>query len=145
MLKITLIILATLAFLGLGIIVVRFGRSKKRKKIESTFSGRIGLTTEQFYNRFFKEQGVPFPIVEGVKKILSEQLDADMSRLIDEDDFSTNLSFFWDFDSMADVEIICALEKKFGIKITDNEAENTHTVKDIVNLVVRKVTANNPP
>jgi acyl carrier protein len=62
-----------------------------------------------------------------------------MSCLHDEDDFSKNLNFFWEFDSLADVEIISALEKKFGVNITDEEAENAHTVNDIVNLVARKV------
>lgn len=137
--------LVIFAVLGLSGLNIWLEKSKKKKQVESTFSGRADLTTEQFYDRFFKAQGVPFFIVEGVKKVLAEQLGADMSRLIDEDDFSTNLSFFWDFDSMADVEIICALEKAFGIKITDNEAENTHTVKDIVSLVTRKITTKHPP
>lgn len=128
--------LGVLKFLGN---IICFERSKKNNLIESAFSGRAHLTTEDFYSRFFKTQGVPFHIVEGVRRILSEQLDADMSRLHDEDDFSKNLDFFWEFDSMADVEIICALEKEFGINITDEEAENTHTVKDIVLLVARKV------
>jgi acyl carrier protein len=62
-----------------------------------------------------------------------------MSQLISEDDFSQNLSFLWAWDSMADVEIVNQLEEKFHIKITDNEAEQAHTVKDIVLLVSRKV------
>jgi acyl carrier protein len=61
-----------------------------------------------------------------------------MSRLNLDDDFSQNLSFFWDYDSMANVEIICSLEEKFKIKILDKEAEETKTVNDIVNLVARK-------
>jgi acyl carrier protein len=64
-----------------------------------------------------------------------------MSRLADNDDFSKNLSFFWDFDSMADVEIVCALEEKFGIKISDEEAEKAHTISEIVNLVYSKIGA----
>lgn len=125
----------------LGILAIRYETIRKNKKIAAAFSGRERLSEEQFYERFFQDQGMPFCIVAGVKKILAEQLEADMSRLIDEDDFSKNLRFFWDFDSMADVEIISALEKEFSIKISDAEAENTHTVKDIVKLVARKLEA----
>ncbi len=75
----------------------------------------------------------------GVKKLLEEQLDADLSRMVDSDDFSKNLSFFWNFDSMADVEVVCALEQKFKIKITDEEATNAQTVREIIELVWRKV------
>lgn len=45
---------------------------------------------------------------------------------------------------MADVEIICALEKEFAINITDSEAENTHTIKAIIQLVANKVKLNDP-
>ena len=78
----------------------------------------------------------------GVKKVLEAQLDTDLSRMVDSDDFSNNLSFFWDFDSMADVEVVCALEQEFKIKITDEEAENSQTVREIVELVWRKVKEN---
>ncbi len=62
-----------------------------------------------------------------------------MSRLRAEDDFSKNLSFFWDFDSMANVEIVLAIEEHFQIKIADPEAENTHTVSELVQLVSSKI------
>jgi acyl carrier protein len=62
-----------------------------------------------------------------------------MSCLRSEDDFSRNLGFFWDFDSMAGVEIILALEERFQIKITDAEAEKTHTVSELVQLISGKV------
>lgn len=81
-------------------------------------------------------------MVVGVGTILEEQLSADLSRLRDTDDLSKNLAFFWDFDSLADVEIVCALEERFGIKISDEEAERTKTVADIVHLVQTKLTNN---
>ncbi len=134
--KITLFIVALIL---LGILFNRYEILRKNKKIETAFLGRERLSTEQFYEHFFKDQGIPFHIIEEIRKILSEQLDVDVSRLNDEDDFSKNLSFFWDFDSMADVELICALEEKFGIKISASEAENTRTIRDIVNLVFGKM------
>ncbi len=64
-----------------------------------------------------------------------------MSCLLTEDDFSQNLSFFWDFDSMANVEIVIAIEQHFQVKIADAEAEKTHTVSELVELVSSKVGA----
>ena len=63
----------------------------------------------------------------------------DLSRLQSSDDFSTNLSFLWDFDSLANVEIVSSLENRFGIKISDEEAVAAHTVADLVALVSGKV------
>ena len=114
-------------------------RKEKEEAIENAFRGREKYSAEQFYNKYFKEQGVPAYIVHGVKEVLEDNLDADLSRLIDEDDFSKNLNFFWEFDSMADVEVIIMLEEKFNIIIKDSEAEQTLTVKDMVYLVWEKV------
>ncbi len=133
----------TILFIVVAILIViwaiRYETIKKNKKIAAVFSGRDRHSIEQFYERFFQDQEIPFYIVQAVIRILAEQLDTDMSRLKDEDDFSKNLSFIWDFDSMADVEIICALEKEFGITISDSEAKNIQTVKDIIHLVTKKI------
>ena len=112
----------------------------KRKKVEleSIFLGRESLSNEEFYEKYFKSYNIPSHIVYGVKRILEEQLDTDLSKLQAEDDFSTNLSVFFALDSMADVEIVLALEEEFDIKISDKEAEETHTIRDIVNLVQHK-------
>jgi len=122
---------------------IRYESEQRRKKIEEAFVGRKPLDPEKFYITYFMKKGVSLEVVEGVRKILEEQLYADMSRLTAEDDFSKNLSFFWDYDSMADVEIVCAIEEHFGITISDSEAEKAHTVRDIVNLVSAKVEKEN--
>ena len=128
-------IVAATAVVGLG---WRESRSKE-KKVQEAFAGRESLTPEAFYDRYFLGMGVAPEIVSGIRKILEEELGADMSRLRAEDDFSKNLSFFWDFDSMADVELVLAIEEYFQIKITDPEAEKTNTVSELVQLVSSKV------
>lgn len=85
--------------------------------------------------------GVPKDVVAGVREVLQEQLNADLSKLSAEDDFSKNLRFFWDYDSMADVAVIDGLEKRFDIRIEDQEAVDAKSVRDIVNLVTRKIQA----
>ena len=127
---------------GIAIFAVVLSRSETRqrnRKLEAVFSGRERLAVDQFYERYFKTNGVLLRVVAGVRKILEEQLLADMSRLTDTDDFSKNLNFFFDFDSMADVEIVCALEKEFVINISDDEARKTKTINEIVQLVYRKL------
>ncbi|MFP3755811.1 Acyl carrier protein [compost metagenome] len=118
--------------------VRRESRAKERK-ISEAFAGRESLPSEALYDRYFLGLGIKPEVVLGIRKILEEQLGADMSRLRAEDDFSQNLSFFWDFDSMASIEIVLALEAHFQIRIADTEAEKTRTVSELVQLVSAKV------
>ncbi len=107
--------------------------------LEATFKDREPLSTNEFYNQYYKEKEIPFHVVNGVKHILETELGADLSRLSNKDDFAQNLSFFWDFDSLADVSIVISLEKFFSIKIEDSEAESMHTIDDIVYFVTNKL------
>lgn len=112
---------------------------KRKRVIENSFAGREALDEMTFYERYFQAQGVPFFIVLKVRKILEETLEADLSRLRAEDDFTKNLSYFFQYDSWASIEIVERLEEEFAIKITDAEAARTHTVEEIINLVWLKL------
>jgi len=130
--------------IGLAIFVSLFlyfaiENNKNKKKLNNLFLGRESLTNEEFYEKYFKSNNTPDNIVYGVKRILEKELDTDLSKLQAEDDFSTNLSVFFALDSMADVEIVLSIEKEFNIIITDKEAEETHTIRDIINLIERKI------
>ncbi len=131
--------LGAIALVGFVVWSIRSESCAKEKKVQETFADRESLTPEAFYDRYFLDLGITPEVVVGIRKILEEQLGADMSRLRAEDDFSKNLSFFWDFDSMANVEIVLAIEKHFQIKIADPEAEKIHTVSELVRLVSSKV------
>jgi acyl carrier protein len=96
---------------------------QKRKRIQSAFKDRDALSVKAFYEKYYLAKDVSLNTVKGVRKVLEEQLGCDLSQLSSGDDFSNNLSFFWDFDSMASVEIVMALEEHFSIKIEDLEAE----------------------
>jgi acyl carrier protein len=132
-----LILLALLALIGIPLSLWE-GRKKKRK-LEEAFAEREPLAEHAFYEKYFRARGVPADIVLKVQRILGDELNADLSRLSAGDDFSRNLSFFWEYDSMADVEIVMRLEEEFGIKIADAEAERARTVEDIVDLVWGKL------
>ena len=132
-------ILWIIAFVIVGYLFTIFETKRKQKKIENTFKGRELLSPEAFYEKFYRDKDIAIETVKGVRKVLEEQLDCDLSQLSSEDDFSENLSFFWDFDSMASVEIVMALEEEFSVKIEDSEAEKAHTINDIIMLVSSKV------
>lgn len=128
-------------FLLISVFLATRENGRKQKAIENAFADREILSPERFHDRYFAD--IPKPIVFGVREVLEQYLDTDLSRVQDRDDFSENLQFFWDFDSMADIEIVMALEKRFGIHIEDSEAEEAKSVRDIVLLIQRKLTDQN--
>lgn len=113
--------------------------STRKTLIQNAFDGRVSATEADSYRRFFRLAGVPDAVACGVKQVLEDVLDADLSSLRAEDDFSTNLGFFFERDSMADVEIVVELEKRFNIRIADSEAANVSTIEEIVFLVWSKL------
>lgn len=114
-------------------------RRAKRRKLEQVFADRQVLDERAFYEKYFQERGVPFFVVSKLRNCLEHELDADLSRLTAADDFKKNLSFFWEYDSLAGVNIVFRLEEEFDIKITDSEAESVTTIDDLVSLVWSKV------
>jgi acyl carrier protein len=113
---------------------------EKQERLEHVFGGRQPLDDSQLWENFFKREGVALDTVTRVRRILSEILEADLLRIHDTDDFSKELAFFWDLDSLVDVEIVQALEQEFHITITDAEAVAMKTLRDIVLGVHAKLT-----
>ena len=70
-------------------------------------------------------------IIEKVKAVIVEQLN------VEEDDVTEDASFVDDLgaDSLDIVELVMALEDKFGISIPDEEAENIKTVGNAVEFI----------
>ena len=127
-----------LALLGLvGVLIAAELWPKLRMR--RAFQGRTPLTAEEFYAQYFRFLGVSPGVAIGVREALSEALDSDLSRIADEDDFSKNISFFYAMDSLADVNLVTALEEQFGIEISDVEWSKVGTVKEIVLMVDQKV------
>jgi acyl carrier protein len=70
--------------------------------------------------------------IETVKKILSTKVD--VSKLKEEDSL-TSLGL----DSLDLVEIMLQIEDELGVEFTSDEIANLSTLKDVVNLIERKV------
>ena len=114
-------------------------RKQKQQKVGDVFAGREPLDDRQLWERYFRQSGVAPETVAKIRQIFSTKLEADLSRIRDTEHFSKELAFFWDFDSLADVELVQALEEQFGITITDAEAEAMKTFRDIVLKVHAKI------
>lgn len=71
-----------------------------------------------------------------VKKIIVEQLGVDGSQVTPEAHFIDDLGA----DSLDTVELIMALEEKFGIEVPDEDAEKLTTVGAAVEYIEKKVT-----
>lgn len=63
-------------------------------------------------------------IEESVKKVIAEQLNVDESKVVPNANFIDDLGA----DSLDTVELVMALEEKFGIEIPEEEAQKITTV-----------------
>ncbi|BCD62865.1 MULTISPECIES: acyl carrier protein [Nitratiruptor] len=70
-------------------------------------------------------------IFEQVKEVVVEQLNANPDEVKPESRFVEDLGA----DSLDVVELVMALEEKFGIEIPDEDAEKIQTVEDAVKYI----------
>jgi len=71
-------------------------------------------------------------VFERVKDVLTEQLGVDEAEITEEASFQEDL----DADSLDLVELIMELEDQFGLKISDEDAQQISTVGQAVDYVV---------
>jgi acyl carrier protein len=73
-----------------------------------------------------------------VKKIIAEQLSVEESKVVPEASFVEDLGA----DSLDTVELVMALEDKFGTDIPDEEAQTITTVQKAIDYIMEKTTVN---
>lgn len=134
-----LIISAIVIVPVLIIILDRKTREQEQKKIDDFNKDRENLSPEAFYEKYFKSKGVSKEIVIGIRKIIEEIFNFDLSGLKKNDELFKELKFLFDSDSMADVEMTIAIEEKFNIKIADADVQTIKTIDYLVMLVDKKV------
>jgi acyl carrier protein len=74
-------------------------------------------------------------IFEKVKKIVTEQLSVEASKVTPQAHFANDLNA----DSLDTVELVMALEEEFDIEIPDEAAEQITTVQEAVDYINNKV------
>jgi acyl carrier protein len=107
-------------------------------EIVKMFKGRESLSPREFYEKYYGDRDISEYVVVNIIKILETTLETELSRLTPSDDLSENLRYLFEFDSMADVDIVESVERRFAIKISDTEAENINTINDLVLFVSSK-------
>ncbi len=70
-------------------------------------------------------------ILERVRKIVIEHLDADPEKVTEKASFIDDLGA----DSLDNVELVMAFEEEFGVEIPDDAAEKITTVKDAIDYI----------
>ncbi len=71
---------------------------------------------------------------EDIRAIVAEQLGVVEDKVTPEASFANDLGA----DSLDTVELVMALEEKFGVEIPDEEAEKIVTVQDALNFINNK-------
>jgi acyl carrier protein len=121
-------------------LLIKKDDKNREAEINKIFEGRNKLTPDEFYEKYYSDKGIPKYIIIDILKLLEAELETDLSRIMPDDDFSKNLRYLFEFDSMADVEIIESIENKFSLNISDTEAESIKTINDLVFFVNNRVT-----
>ncbi len=76
-------------------------------------------------------------VLERVRKIVIDHLDADPDKVTEKASFIDDL----EADSLDIVELVMAFEEEFDIEIPDDSAEHILTVGDAVNYIDEKLKA----
>jgi len=70
-------------------------------------------------------------LTDKIKKVIAEKLSVDLVEVVPEAHFVDDLGA----DSLDLVELIMSMEEEFDIEISDEDAENLATVKDVMDYV----------
>jgi len=102
----------------------------------STSIGERFLANYDHYSRLARQKQIPKEkiIYNSVREIISKQLNISEDKI----DHHTNFAEDLGADSLDCVELIMEIEDQYAISITDDDAENMLTVKDVVDYLMKQ-------
>jgi len=114
-------------------------RLEEPRKTSFGRSHQIATTTATAAERGRRTRGLErmSDILERVRKIVIEHLDADPEKVTEKASFIDDLGA----DSLDNVELVMAFEEEFDIEIPDDAAEHIQTVGDAVKFIAEKLGA----
>ncbi len=117
-----------------------FDSDKKDKlKLAELFSNRAVRSDEDYDRTFFKNSSIDKDVVTQVRRVFIEQLGENYDLLEPDDDWTADYLVIWNLDSFGYVELMMALEEEFEIKISDAEAAEMRSLRDITEMVSAKL------
>ena len=108
---------------------------------EKVFAGRVALSDDEFFELHFVDGSVLKEVAIGVRRVFVEHVPLDMRRLAPDDNFARELQFVWSYDSLADVELLLDVEKRFQVSFSEAEGSEIVTMGALIRLVDQKVKA----
>lgn len=112
-------------------VAVWVGQQIARRRILERMQTRQSRNPEMFGRYFFSPEQAP--VAAKVREILSHYLSFDLLKLSPEDTF---VDFeVAEMDSLATVGFVAELEREFGIRIPNRDAEKLKTFRDVVEYV----------
>lgn len=106
------------------------------RRVKELRASRQPLTDDEFYNLYFKSEGIPREVVVKVRRIIEEEVHEDFAWARPED-HSVNDMGIDAVDGLESVEIIMRLEEEFTLRLPDKECEKCSTLGDLIRLVAR--------
>ena len=124
----------------ISILVGGYRERRIKKRSTLLFEGRKPKSDKEVLEEYFPNTEVPVEVIRKVREIFCEFLGEEMRALEPDDDLSGDYAMNWDLDSMADVEIVIALEDEFGVAFSNEEALQMKSIRDIAEAVTGKLT-----
>lgn len=113
--------------------------AKRYKQQEQAFLQRPSLSKAEFYQRYFQQSGISEFVVLGVIEVLEQYFSTELAKLQPDDLLYGELTFLFDSDSLADVEMLCALEEKFNIHISSEQVRTLFSIHNLIILVANNL------
>lgn len=117
--------------------LVLHGRSNVRLA-EQHMAGRDALAPAEFGRQFFPERQAP--IAARLRELLATETAVPLERMHPDDRPVQDLKID-ELDSLALIEFVMAIEKEYGIKLSDAELVKARTFRDVVEVVTRQIDA----